>query len=114
MDDVAILTDNIEDQTKVLSKLNHSANAYRVIFGEEKSKIMSIGKPGHTPNIHIKMDNITINQCSDFKYLGTTINDKMNYQTHTTKIKGKVKAAYRTTMQVAYDSNLRNIQMSII
>ena len=114
MDDVAIVTDNIEDQTKILNKLNHSANAYRVIFGEEKSKIMSIGKPGLTPNIHIKMDNITINQCNDYKYLGTTINDKLNYQTHTTQIKGKTEAAYQTIMQVAYDSNLRNIQMSII
>ena len=112
MDDVAIITDNIDKQKQILNNLLDEANKYRVVFGEEKSKIMCIG--GKEKDISIKMGNINITQCETYKYLGETVNNKLTLENHINLNKGKAEAAVQTILQVAYDTNFNGIHMSII
>ena len=44
IDDVALVTNNLTDQTTLLNITGKTANKYRIEFGKEKSKILKIGR----------------------------------------------------------------------
>ena len=78
VDDVAIITNNIEDQQTLLSITNNTANKYRIQFGQEKSKLLIIGKDNTNPTI--KLGDMTIDPSETYKYLGETLNTKKQHK----------------------------------
>ena len=49
-----------------------------------------------------------------YKYLGETINDKLNMENQIAEIKRKVEAAFQTILVIAGDKELKNIRMKTI
>ena len=78
VDDVAIITNNIEDQQTLLSITNNTANKYRIQFGQEKFKLLIIGKSNTNPTI--KLGDMTIDPSETYKYLGETLNTKKQHK----------------------------------
>ena len=78
VDDVAIITNNIEDQQTPLSITNNTANKYRIQFGQEKSKLLIICKDNTNPII--KLGDMTIDPSETYKYLGETLITKKNHK----------------------------------
>ena len=112
VDDVAIITNNIEDQQTLLSITNTTANKYRIQFGQEKSKLLIIGKDNTNPTI--KLGDMTIDPCETYKYLGETLNTKNNINDHIKEIERKTEAALQSALYIAGDDNYQGIEMETI
>ena len=111
VDDAAIITNNIEDQQTLLSITNNTANKYRIQFGQEKSKLLIIGKDNINPTI--KLGDMTINPSKTYKYLGETLNTK-NINDHIKEIERKTEAALQSALYIAGDDNYQGIEMETI
>ena len=58
VEDVAIITNNIEDHRELLKITTETSNKYRIQFGKDKSKTMPIGKKNPpTQTIHQRNGN---------------------------------------------------------
>ena len=112
VDDVAIITNNIEDQQTLLSITNTTANKYRIQFGKEKSKLLIIGKDNTNPTI--KLGDMSIDPCETYKYLGETLNTKNNINDHIKEIERKTEAALQSALYIAGDDNYQGIEMETI
>ena len=112
VDDVAIITNNIEDQQTLLSITNNTANKYRIQFGQEKSKLLIIGKDNTNPTI--KLGDMTIDPSETYKYLGETLNTKNNINDHIKEIERKTEAALKSALYIAGDDNYQGIEMETI
>ena len=108
MDDVVLIAENTEDMHKMLKITHDTAQRYRIKFGEEKTKIMRIGK-GAMDNFIL--GNINIGQTDKYKYLGYMLNEKANSQDHIQALKGKAEIAFQTIQSITGNMNLRNIHM---
>ena len=112
VDDVAIITNNIEDQQTLQSITNNTANKYRIQFGQEKSKLLIIGKDNTNPTI--KLGDMTIDPSKTYKYLGETLNTKNNINDHIKEIERKTEAALQSALYIAGDDNYQGIEMETI
>ena len=112
VDDVAIITNNIEDQQTLLSITNNTANKYRIQFGKEKSKLLIIGKDNTNPTI--KLGDMPIDPSETYKYLGETLNTKNNINDHIKEIERKTEAALQSALYIARDDNYQGIEMETI
>ena len=113
VDDVAIITDNINDQKTLLKITEETANKYRIQFGKNKSQTMTIGKSiSKEPTLGI--NEMHIEPCAQYKYLGEIINTKNNLDNHIHEIKRKTEAALQTVLFIAGDENFRGIQLQTI
>ena len=54
------------------------ANTYRIQFGQEKSKLLIIGKDNTNPTI--KLGDMTIDPSETYKYLGETLNTQQKHK----------------------------------
>ena len=61
-----------------------------------------------------KLGDTTLEYTSKYKYLGETLNEKANLETHILEVKGKVEAAYQTILSIAGNKQFRIIQMEAI
>lgn len=112
MDDVAIITDNVEEMKTLLKSTQEIADRYCIAFGPEKSNTMIINKKfAQTKTIDLKLGELTLEQVNKYKYLGCTINDKGDQEDQITNIKGKTEAAYQTILHILHDKTFANIQM---
>ena len=112
VDDVAIITNNIEDQQTLLSITNNTANKYRIQFGQEKSKLLIIGKDNTNPTI--KLGDMTIDPSETYN-LGETLNTKNNINDHIKEIERKTEAALQSALYIiAGDDNYQGIEMETI
>ena len=111
MDDVLISTDPNELQD-MLNITNEITNRYHIEFGTEKSKILQIGPLKKMPSI--KLGKMTLECTNIYKYLGETLDEKANLETHIQEVKGKAEAAYQTVLSIAGNKQFRNIQMEVI
>ena len=112
VDDVAIITNNLQDQKTLLQITTETANTYRIQFGKEKSKTMTIGTKSKTTPLHI--NNMEIDMCESYKYLGETITSKNTLDKHIQQIEGKVESALQTALYIAGDEHFRGIAMQTI
>ena len=112
VDDVAIITNNIEDQQTLPSITNNTANKYRIQFGQEKSKLLIIGKDNTNPTI--KLGDMIIDPSETYKYLGETLNTKNNINDHIKEIERKTEAALKSALYIAGDDNYQGIEMETI
>ena len=112
VDDVAIITNNIEDQQTLLSITNNTANKYRIQFGQEKAKLLIIGKDNTNPTI--KLGDMTIDPSETYKYLGETLTTKNNINDHIKEIERKTEATLQSALYIAGDDNYQGIEMETI
>ena len=75
---VALVANNLTDQTTLLNITGKTANKYRIEFGKEKSKILKIRR--RKEHISLKLTEMIIDQTEHYKYLGETLksNNNMN------------------------------------
>ena len=57
---------------------------------------------------------MTIEHTTQYKYLGETINNKLNMENQINEIKRKAEAAYQTILVIAGDKELKKIRMQTI
>jgi hypothetical protein len=112
MDDVALIAKDANDMQEMLTVTNNIAKKYHIKFGEEKSKVLVIGRKKVTTKF--TMDKMNIDPTANYKYLGVKFNNKMNLKDHIAGIKCKMEGAYQTLIAIAEDNNLRGIQMRSI
>ena len=68
VDDVAIITNNLPDQKRLLKITEEVANRYRISFGKDKSKTMVVGTTKESPEL--KINTMEIDIC-DHEEMGT-------------------------------------------
>ena len=112
MDDVALIHNDHNELQKMLDTTDEIAKRYHIKFGKEKSQIITIGKSTINHNFHLG-DQI-LDQTTNYKYLGMSINDKGNLEDHLNKLKGKVEAALQTIFTLAGNDEFQQIEMSTI
>ena len=111
MDDVVLMHENPIKLQEMLDITDKIAKKYHLTFGEEKSKLMTIG----TATNHIlNVGKMKLEQTNTYKYLGEIITDNKNLDKHINDAKRKAEAAYHTILTIAADPQLRGIQMETI
>ena len=115
MDDVALIANTQQQMQDMLNITQEISNRYRIKFGEEKTKTITIkGRKGKATPTNFKLGNMEIGATTKYKYLGMTTNAQCNLKDHITSIIPKVEGAYQTIMMLAHDSNFDGIQMELI
>ena len=112
VEDVAIITNNPQDQKTLLQITTETANTYRIQFGKEKSKTMTISTKSKTTLLYI--NDMEIDTCEHYKYLGETITAKNSLDKHIQQTKGKTEAALQTALYIAGDIKFKGIAMQTI
>jgi hypothetical protein len=59
MDDVVLISDNLQELQQMLDITYDIASRYRIVFGKEKSKMMKIGSNTQT---HLKLGSMDIEE----------------------------------------------------
>ena len=70
-DDLLILSETENDLTKSLERLSNYAKKWKLKISAKKTKIIVFNKAGKIINVKIRMDDIIIQSCSEYTYLGT-------------------------------------------
>ncbi len=113
MDDVLLMANSEEELQNMLNETDKIANKYHLVFGEEKSKVMIIGKKGKTQTNAI-IGEMKLKTCENYKYLGEIINEKRSVKNHLDELKRKAEGALQTILTIAGDPTLKGIQMETI
>ena len=66
MDDVAFISKTSNELQEMLDIANNIGNKYRIKFGEEKSKILKIGRK--LPNAEFNIGDMKIGYCEKYTY----------------------------------------------
>ena len=111
MDDVVLMAETAEDLQEMLNITKKVADKYHIVFGEEKSKTMTINQKKNENQMIYKMGEMVVKNTDWYKYLGEIINKKMNAKDQIEEIKKKVEAAYQTISTIAGDVLSKGIQM---
>ena len=89
---MVLITSDPKELQKMLDITDDIAGRYHIEFGKEKSEVMKIG--GGKTKPEFKLGAMNLEYCSNYKYLGYTLNDKNNMSDHIQALKGKVEASY--------------------
>ncbi len=111
MDDVVLISDNLQELQQMLDITYEIASRYRIVFGKEKSKVMKIGSNKQT---HLILGSIDIEETDKYKYLGEMMNNKGNLEDHRHMLEGKVEAAYQTLLHIAKEKYFKGIKREVI
>ena len=111
MDDVALIAENRTQLQQMLDITHDIASRYHIEFGDEKSKILKIGKPKQKPDL--KLGTKILKYTDKYKYLGETINNKLNLKDHIQELKGKTEAAFQTILSVMGNNTFHNIELEV-
>ena len=111
MDDVVLINTNRNTLQEMLHITYKVASRYRIKFGSQKSKVLTIGKPDTKT---LTIGNTELEETETYKYLGMTLNNKGTLQNHIEDIKGKVHIATQTILNVAAYQDYRTIEMETI
>ena len=114
MDDVALIADNPTELQEMLNITNEIGKKYRIKFGEEKSKIMKIGNKAKKYTGSFKLGEMTLEECTQYKYLGVILSENRNLEKHLHDTKRKVEAAFNTIMAIAGSTDLKNVELKTI
>ncbi len=112
MDDVVLIHHDKDQLQKMLDITDDISKRYHIKFGKEKSQILTIGK--NTNEHQFKLGETTIDHTNNYKYLGTTLNNKGNLGDHIQTVKGKAEAAIQTIFSLAENDEFHQIEMSVI
>ena len=112
MDDVVLIHHDKHIMQNMIDTTNEIANRYRIQFGQEKSKIMIVGR--EKDNDSFKLGQMPLQKTDKYKYLGVTLNNKGNLSDHLKQVKGKCEATTQTILDVARNRQLRGREMQTI
>ena len=112
MDDVVLIAATAEEMHKMIKITGEVADRYHIEFGREKSKVMKIGNLTETQDF--KMGDMPIEYCEKYKYLGITLNKKINMKDHIEEVQRKTEAAYQTIMSITGSPDFKGIEMQAI
>ena len=70
-DDLLILSETENGLTKSLERLSNYAKKWKLKISAKKTKIIVFNKAGKIISVKIRMDDIIIQSCSEYAYLGT-------------------------------------------
>ena len=112
MDDVVLIHHDKHIMQNMIDTTNEIANRYRIQFGQEKSKIMIVGKDKDDDNF--KLGQMPLQKTDKYKYLGVILNNKGNLSDHLKQVKGKCEATTQTILDVARNRQLRGREMQTI
>lgn len=116
MDDIALISNNIEDMEKLLQQTNEIASRYRIEFSPEKSNIIQIGNDPQNPKkAHkFKVGTLPIDYTKKYRYLGYVFNEKANLSEHISTVKSKSEIAYQTIISLLGNREFGNIRMTAV
>ena len=112
MDDIVLIHHDKHIMQNMIDTTNEIANRYRIQFGQEKSKIMIVGKDKDDDNF--KLGQMPLQKTDKYKYLGVILNNKGNLSDHLKQVKGKCEATTQTILDVARNRQLRGREMQTI
>ena len=69
-DDLLILSETENGLTKSLERLSNYAKKWKLKISAKKTKIIVFNEVGKIINVKITMDDIIIQSCSEYTYLG--------------------------------------------
>ena len=95
MNDVVLIHHDQHIMQNMRDTTNEIANRYRIQFGQEKSKIMIVGKDNDDVNFKFGQMR-TSKKTVKYTYLGVTSNNKRNLSDHIKQVKGKCEATTQT------------------
>jgi hypothetical protein len=110
MDDVALISDNEKELQDMLNITDEIAKKYRIKFGNEKSKIISIGTKKVT---NCSLGDMKLEHTENYKYLGYIMNTKNNNKDHINAIKSKAEMAYQTSLSIMGNKDFRGMEMAV-
>ena len=70
-DDLLILSETENGLTESLERLSNYAKKCKLKISAKKTKIIVFNKAGKIINVKLRMDDILIQSCSEYTYLGT-------------------------------------------
>ncbi len=111
MDDVALIHHNLKELQKMMDTTNDVAQRYHIEFGAPKCKVIKIG-PGKQSQI--KLGTNTLEETTEYKYLGEIFNNKATNTNHIEAIKGKVNGAYNNITMWTSNKEFKGIKMKAI
>ena len=111
MDDVALIHEDKTILQRMMDITNDIAMRYHIEFGTAKCKIVKIGKG---PTAEIKLNNQTLEEVKQYKYLGEIINNKGNITDHINEIERKVNAATQNILIETGNKEFKGIKMRAI
>ena len=122
VDDAVLMSNTKEEHQKILNIVHKVGSMYHLEFSEEKTQSMRIPykveKTKENNNLDswittepLKLGNITLKTTDNYKYLGETLNKKMEATNHINTIIGKTEAAYQTIQYIIKDEYFKNIPM---
>ena len=103
MDDVLLLETRPKRKTRTNG--HHRQNSWKIPH-------QVIGKNKDQPKF--SLGQMQIEPTDKYKYLGETVNEKLNLKDHIKQIEGKVEAAYQAMLAIAGDRHFKNIHMETI
>lgn len=108
MDDVVLMANSKNEMETMLQTTYEIASKYRIVFGQEKSKLL---KFGNTNNEDMVLGNMVIEETQKYKYLGMTINSQHDYRDQITETKGKVEGALKNLELTLSDEVIQRTTM---
>ena len=115
MDDVALIANEHSHMQKMLDITHEISSRYRIKFGEEKSKTITMPNRKNTQTQeNFMLGEMKIEYTDKYKYLGIISNNKNNLKDHIPSITAKAEATYQTILMLAHNSNFDGIQMETI
>jgi hypothetical protein len=111
MDDVVLCSETEKEMQEMLNITHTIAKKYHIVFGKEKSKIMTNKK---TCDTKFYLGNMEMEKTDTYKYLGETITYNQKMEEHIKQTKRKAEGALQTILGIAKDPQLKGIEMETI
>ena len=105
-DDIDLIGSNNEELEDLTARLDTTSSRYGMEISDEKSKVMITGK-NISEKIDIKVNNKSLEQVKDFKYLGVTMTENM---TSETEVKRRIGASTSALVKLEKIWKARNLQ----
>ena len=112
MDDVVSCVEGETDQLEMLEKLDSFAKDHKLQWGSNKCKVMPIGN--HSDRTEWNLGDLTIRNCTDYKYLGDIITSNGKNKSNVDDRKCKITASTLSITSIAASEVLNRIEAAVM
>lgn len=114
-DDLAILAEEEIDLQKMLKTLEKWARRNKMEVNTEKTKVMTFRKGGRKKKHKVvwKYGETALEEVAEFNYLGFWFRSKMQYNTHTRKVAGKLRQLINKAWGEARRAGISNLERKL-
>ena len=113
VDDVVSCADGIENQLKTLERINSFAKNHKLKWGQDKCRVLQIGKHKETP-IEWKIGSMPIEKSDSYKYLGDVLTSDGKNTKNIADRKSKMKSSIITINTIAANEIINKIETTIL